>query len=403
MRDSIAHPDFSKKIDQTRRNIVNVRRSDKGSHLDALGISPASLAEQVVLNEQAFRRMISLERKRTERSGKPFLLVLLDTGKNLSSEKSGKVLENILTALSCSTRETDTVGWYEDRSVIGILFTEVGVGDRSAIPDILITRVSQALRDNLGVEQFDQVSLSCQLFPDDQDQSNEPRPGNPTFYPDIAARYQARKSMRVIKRLIDISGSLVALAFLSPLFLIIAIAIKVTSKGPVFFRQQRSGEFGITFSMLKFRSMYANSCSSTHKEYVRRLIAGVADKHPSGGDGRGVYKLTRDKRITSVGAFLRRTSLDELPQFINVLKGEMSLVGPRPPIDYEVEKYQLWHHRRLMEAKPGITGLWQVAGRNRIAFDDMVRLDLLYARNWSPWLDLKILLRTPKAVVEGAH
>ena len=115
--------------------------------------------------------------------------------------------------------------------------------------------------------------------------------------------------------------------------------------------------------------------------------------------------MTSDSRITRVGAFLRKTSLDELPQFINVLKGEMSLVGPRPPIPYEVENYDVWHRRRLLEAKPGITGLWQVSGRSRVTFDEMVRLDLRYARNCSVWTDLKILLRTPLAVVfgEGAH
>ena len=156
---------------------------------------------------------------------------------------------------------------------------------------------------------------------------------------------------------------------------------------------------------LKFRSMYVNNDTQVHKQYVQRLIAGKADKHPSNGNGEGVYKLTKDSRITRIGAFLRRTSLDELPQFLNVLKGEMSLVGPRPPIPYEVEAYEIWHRRRLLEAKPGITGLWQVSGRSRVKFDDMVRLDLQYARNWSPWMDIKILLRTPGAVVlgEGAH
>jgi len=151
--------------------------------------------------------------------------------------------------------------------------------------------------------------------------------------------------------------------------------------------------------------MYENNDSSTHREYVRQLIAGTAEKHPSDGDGEGVYKLTRDSRITRVGAFLRRTSLDELPQLINVLRGEMSLVGPRPPVPYEVEEYDIWHRRRLLEAKPGITGLWQVSGRSRVKFDDMVRLDLQYARNWSPWMDVKILMRTPAAVLfgEGAH
>jgi lipopolysaccharide/colanic/teichoic acid biosynthesis glycosyltransferase len=135
---------------------------------------------------------------------------------------------------------------------------------------------------------------------------------------------------------------------------------------------------------------------------VQQLIAGKANKQPMNGNDQGVYKLTKDSRITRVGAFLRKTSMDELPQFLNVLKGEMSLVGPRPPIPYEVEAYDIWHRRRLLEAKPGITGLWQVCGRSRVNFDDMVRLDLQYARTWSLWMDIKILLRTPGAVLLGA-
>ena len=138
----------------------------------------------------------------------------------------------------------------------------------------------------------------------------------------------------------------------APLFLCIALAIKATSKGPVFFRQQRIGQHGEPFLFLKFRSMYIGNDASIHKEYVTQLIAGKADRHPSNGNGEGVFKLTKDPRITKVGAFLRRTSLDELPQFINVLKGDMSLVGPRPPVAYEVEAYDLWHRRRLVEAKP---------------------------------------------------
>jgi len=156
---------------------------------------------------------------------------------------------------------------------------------------------------------------------------------------------------------------------------------------------------------LKFRSMYVGNDSHVHKEYVQKLIAGNAEPNPCNGTGHGVFKLTRDSRVTPVGAFLRRTSMDELPQFVNVLKGEMSLVGPRPPLPYEVEAYDLWHRRRLVEAKPGITGLWQVRGRSRVKFDEMVRLDLEYARTQTLWMDVKILLRTPLAVVlgEGAH
>jgi lipopolysaccharide/colanic/teichoic acid biosynthesis glycosyltransferase len=149
-----------------------------------------------------------------------------------------------------------------------------------------------------------------------------------------------------------------------------------------------------------------NNDSAIHKEYVRRLIAGKVQQPGSNGNGNesgNVYKLTTDSRITPVGNILRRTSLDELPQLLNVLRGEMSLVGPRPPIAYEVEAYDVWHRSRLLEVKPGITGLWQVNGRSRVTFDEMVRLDLRYAREWSPWLDIKILLRTPRAVVNGAY
>ena len=131
------------------------------------------------------------------------------------------------------------------------------------------------------------------------------------------------------------------------------------------------------------------------------MIAGQAEVRPSNGNGAGVYKLTNDPRVTRVGAFLRKTSLDELPQFFNVFKGEMSLVGPRPPIPYEVEAYDIWHRQRLLEAMPGITGLWQVNGRSRVKFDEMVRLDLRYAQTWTPWLDVKILARTPRAVLFG--
>lgn len=184
---------------------------------------------------------------------------------------------------------------------------------------------------------------------------------------------------------------------LSPIFLLIAVVVRLTSKGPILFRQQRVGQYGARFTFLKFRSMYVNNSAEIHKEYVKKLIAGTADQ--KGRDG--VFKIVDDPRITPIGRFLRRTSLDELPQFLNVLRGDMSLVGPRPPLCYEVEAYDVWHRRRLLEARPGITGLWQVSGRCRTRFDEMVRLDLQYARKQSLALDLKILLRTPAAVLSG--
>jgi exopolysaccharide biosynthesis polyprenyl glycosylphosphotransferase len=343
--------------------------------------------------------MIALERKRSERSRKPFMLLLVDMGKHLSSEKNGKTLERILAMLALSSRETDITGWYANANVLGVLFTEIAA-DSSSIPATIITRVTETLCKNLTSEQFAELSLTFHVFPEDWDHEGEQRPSNPKLYPDLSQRESATKTLRVVKRIMDVTVSLFALVFLAPLFLMIAAAIKATSKGPIFFRQRRIGQHGKSFVFLKFRSMQVNNEAAIHKQYVQKLIAGKADKQPSKGNGEGFYKLSKDPRVTRVGAFLRKTSMDELPQFMNVLKGEMSLVGPRPPIPYEVEAYDVWHHQRLLE-KPGITGLWQVSGRSRVTFDEMVRLDLRYARSWSPWEDIKILLRTPRAVVIG--
>ncbi|MEO8662673.1 MAG: sugar transferase, partial [Bryobacteraceae bacterium] len=151
----------------------------------------------------------------------------------------------------------------------------------------------------------------------------------------------------------------------------------------------------------KFRSMRTGTDPKIHEEFVTQFIAGGGGTCSADPLAKPVYKLVKDPRLTSIGSFLRRTSLDELPQFFNVLIGNMSLVGPRPPIPYEVDRYDIWHKRRLLPVKPGITGLWQVTGRSRVGFDEMVRLDLKYARSWSLWLDIKILLQTPRAVIGG--
>ncbi len=198
----------------------------------------------------------------------------------------------------------------------------------------------------------------------------------------------------------DVIGGIAAILIFSPFFILIPICIKLTSRGPVLFRQERIGQYEMKFMFLKFRSMYVNTSDEVHKEYVQNLITKKVSGE-AGGNGKKVYKITNDKRVTPIGKLLRKTSMDELPQFFNVLKGEMSLVGPRPPIPYELEKYDSWHRRRVLEVKPGITGLWQVKGRSSTTFDEMVRLDLHYARTWSPLMDLKILLRTPWAVVAG--
>jgi lipopolysaccharide/colanic/teichoic acid biosynthesis glycosyltransferase len=355
---------------------------------------------QEILVEEAFRRMISIERKRSERSQRPFVLLLIDAGQSYSGDKQGRVLLDMLSALQKATRETDVTGWYTTNSVLGVMFTEI-VLDNNAVLSTILSRIGTLLRERLDSDQFSRIKFSFHVFPDDWDSENPERPSNPTLYPDLEKRQQSNRMDRFTKRMIDILGSLFLLSLLSPAFFLIAAAIKLTSRGPILFRQKRIGEHGTPFTFLKFRSMYLNNDSSAHKEYVRQLIAGQAEKKSVDGNSEGVFKLTNDPRITPVGRILRRSSLDELPQLINVLFGEMSLVGPRPPLPYEVEMYATWHRRRLLEARPGITGLWQVYGRSRVEFDDMVRLDLRYARNCSPLLDLKILLQTPKAVMNG--
>jgi lipopolysaccharide/colanic/teichoic acid biosynthesis glycosyltransferase len=350
-----------------------------------------------------FTNLLSLERKRSERSRKQFVLMLVDAGGLLQPDHGAVALAQMTGALSSSTRETDIRGWYKEGSVIGVILTEFGSADMCAALNAIFCKVNSALRAHLGTGQMNEIHISFHVFPDDLGTPSG-GPADFNLYPDFLQEEEMKRAARLIKRAIDIAGSLAALILLSPLLLAIAVAIKLTSKGPMLFKQSRVGQYGGRFTFLKFRSMYFQSDAKIHQDYVRQLIAGK-DEGEQGVANGGVYKIKDDPRITPVGRFLRKTSLDELPQFFNVLKGEMSLVGPRPPIPYEVEAYDIWHRRRFLEVKPGITGLWQVNGRSRVKFEDMVRLDLQYARTWSLGLDLKILLGTPRAVFfgEGAY
>ncbi|HEX7331963.1 MAG TPA: sugar transferase [Pyrinomonadaceae bacterium] len=204
---------------------------------------------------------------------------------------------------------------------------------------------------------------------------------------------------RILKRTFDLIFAALAITLLLPLWLLIALLIKLDSKGPVFYTQERVGMDGRLFLLYKFRTMKADADSELHREYQRAFIAGRAEAN-LGNDTQPTYKLLADPRITRIGKILRRISLDEVPQLLNVLIGDMSMVGPRPPIPYEVEAYELWHRKRL-DMKPGLTGLWQVSGRNRLPFEEMVRLDLFYIENWSLLLDLKIILRTGFVMLGG--
>lgn len=205
---------------------------------------------------------------------------------------------------------------------------------------------------------------------------------------------------KFIKRSSDIAISILAILVLLPLWLVVSILIKRDSKGQVLFRQERVGMDGRIFLCYKFRTMEADSEDLLHREAYQKNIGGESDANAGNAEDPVFGKVKNDPRVTRFGKSLRRSSFDELPQILNVLNGDMSIVGPRPPIPYEVEEYDIWHRKRL-DMKPGITGLWQVSGRNRLTFEEMVKIDLFYIENWSLWLDLKIIVLTLPAILRG--
>jgi exopolysaccharide biosynthesis polyprenyl glycosylphosphotransferase len=297
--------------------------------------------------------------------------------------------QEFLTSILKNTRETDIKGWV-DRDVIGMILPDT---DEKGVQNCVV----KIANGNGGIN----YSVVTGTYPSHLFQKLLTEEGSPPdFFPlDLDEPVKSNSLKYLLKRGMDIIGSIVGLLLFSPIMLIAALAIKVTSPGPVIFTQNRFGKRGVRFPFYKFRSMLQNTDDQIHREYVTNLIKGNLEKINQGDGETPLYKMKSDPRITKVGKIIRKTSIDELPQFFNVLKGEMSLVGPRPPIPYEVEKYEPWHLRRILEVKPGITGLWQVDGRSKTSFDDMVRLDLRYVQNWSFWLDIKILLKTIRAVV----
>jgi len=385
--------------------VVNLNLDNGG--VQNLPPTHSPFGEYSILDEDSFQTMIAIERQRSERSRKAYALVLVSVPDAVPEAKRRNLPERVARALTTLARDTDVTGWHKAGKTVGIIFTDIPSTNKSNVLPAIVAKVEAALECNLTQDQCDSLETSVSCYPEDwQMELDAERPSNPDLYPDLVSREKSRRIAIAIKRLMDVFGSATALLLFSPFFMVIAAAIKVTSKGPVFFRQERVGQHGKTFVVLKFRSMYMNNDTSVHKEWFRKFHSGQAERHKTSDDnGNGSFKLPNDPRVTRVGRFLRRTSLDEVPQFINVLRGEMSLVGPRPPIPYEVEAYQAWHRGRVLQAKPGITGLWQVNGRSRVSFDEMVRLDLRYARDWSLWLDIKILLKTPAAVFfgEGAY
>ena len=357
-------------------------------------------AEQAeVLVENVFHSMLTLERRRAERSRKPFVLMLLDA--NLENGTAEEILRQAVDIVVASKRETDLVGWYKQGAILGVIFTEVNLEGETPITETLRTKIETAFVKHLGRERAARIAISLHIFPETWDKNGSGWVADSKLYPDLKRKGSRKRLPLVIKRVIDIAGSGALLLVLSPFLTLIMALIKLTSKGPVIYKQERLGQFGARFKCLKFRTMYTNNDPKIHQEYVQQFIAGKDGLDKSEGSDKPVYKLIKDPRVTTVGGFLRKTSLDELPQFWNVLRGDMSLVGPRPPVPYEFEVYDIWHRRRVLEVRPGVTGLWQVSGRSRTRFDEMVRLDLRYCQTWSIWLDLKILFATPRAVFNG--
>ena len=348
-----------------------------------------SIERRHVISEDLFRDALVRERKRADRFEDAFVVLLVTLDRRLVDLPA---LTHLVTSMSQSQPGADVIGWFEQGAVLGVIRS---IPTRE--PGDAATALANAFRRELGrvltPDQAGCCSIRCETYSSRSDAIP------PVIFDPAHQRHSARHVARTVaKRGLDIAGSVACLIAFGPAFLCAATAVKLTSKGPVFFRQQRVGEAGRAFTMFKFRTMHVNADHRIHQEYVENFIHA---NQPATSGTDAVFKLVNDPRVTPVGDFLRKSSLDEIPQFWNVLRGDMSLVGPRPPLPYEVARYKRWHRRRVLEAKPGITGLWQVTGRSRTTFDEMVRLDLRYAGNQSVWTDLKILLATPRAVLSG--
>ncbi len=404
-----------------------------------------------------FNLLLRREQERSQRSGNPTAYIALELCKERTQSQTlpRKDFENLFNALivliTNNTRFVD-IKSISDSGAISILLVDTSLEGAKAFIEKLVDKFFDYLKGEdhpRWIKMIRNISISCfplgsietcnriegipimvrnLHFEDRPEKKNgkppETEPNGKSEHPPLKANglafernlvlsWKAHSGVSTVslapenvqvdqasyfyvlsKRLMDIGGALAGIILFAPIMLIIAAVIKATSEGPVLFKQERVGLGGANFTFLKFRTMRVNNDDSVHQEYVRKLIEGKEEEINNGSDDNPVYKLTNDTRITAIGHFLRKTSLDEIPQLFNVLTGTMSLVGPRPPIPYEVAVYQNWHLRRVLDAKPGITGLWQVYGRNKTTFDEMVRLDLQYIQQRSLLFDIELIIRT---------
>ena len=347
-----------------------------------------------IISEELFGGVLERERRRADRFDEVFAVLLIELKPTAADRPA--VVNTVVDALGVTMRESDVLGWVERPVVIGAILAPVQSLSREASRDVE-ARVRRELATRLDADTL--ASISIRLFVHSGPVASPDGVTDVHTMPAELRFERPRPVCDAFKRAMDVTLGALMLTLLLPLLLVIAALVKLTSPGPVLFRQRRIGQSARPFTMLKFRTMKANAEHSVHQKFVTDFIK--SGSQPQQSNASQLFKITDDPRVTPVGRFLRKTSLDELPQFWNVLTGDMSLVGPRPPLQYEVEQYRSWHWRRVLEAKPGVTGLWQVAGRSRTTFDEMVRLDLRYVRTRSVWTDLKILLATPRAVVSG--
>lgn len=336
----------------------------------------------IVSNKFCFYEKLRVEIQRSQRSKTPLSIILLT--ESSIPQFPVESVQGLLGKLNKIIRETDMAG-YVNPNTIGVLLPYTDYTGA--------LKISEKIKNKLTHNSF---NISSSTYPN---QVFESLADSGCVSPDVLALMFDddinHSSFHLkIKRGIDVVGSILALLTLSPLMLLTALLIKADSRGPIIFKQTRLGFKGRPFVFYKFRSMRTGMSDQIHRDFVLKLIH---EEHANVNVNKyenSPYKIKSDPRVTWFGKFIRKTSIDELPQLLNVIRGDMSLVGPRPPLPYEVEKYQSWHLRRILDMKPGITGLWQVEGRSRTKFNDAVRLDVRYIQTWSLMLDLKILVKT---------
>lgn len=401
------------------RNLSELLASVKAAlalRKESAGLSTVGCCSRL-LPPDHFDAAIRLERARVDRNEHVFSLVVFEAG----DLKANSAFVRALTrSLSDRIRSTDEIGWVDDSRVGVLLPYTPPDGARKFVEDVVRATDSGATWPSYTIYSYppdehggNGQGRAVQLnFADISNKWNPAEPhmfGIPRLHlrgghvrsavpahglSAIADGPSTRSPLPAWKRIMDIAGSLLGLALACPFLLIHMVILKAVSPGPVFFKQKRIGYMGRQFEMWKLRTMHVNADPSFHRRHVSQLING-----DNGMDSdRPMVKLDDNPHIIPGGIILRKTCIDEIPQLINVLRGEMSLVGPRPPLAYEVERFLEWQHRRF-DAVPGMTGLWQVSGKNRLTFAKMIRLDIQYSRRRSFLLDLMILLKTPLAIV----